>query len=562
MMQHLIPPRYFAFLLVLFTITAPASHAQPPTGYLNDQAYRRELEVIDQSELASLRSLARTQGGREVMLLTISRGNPESKPALLIVGNVHAPHLAGGEMAMRLARAIIARPDDEKVKSILDRFTLYIIPRPSPDATEGTFGKPGFERTGNDRATDDDRDGKVNEDGPDDLNGDGVITMMRIADQTGEWIEHPDDPRVMIKADPHNNETGKYRLLTEGIDNDGDEQFSEDGPGGVAFNRNFTHQYPYFKTGAGPHQVSEPETRAIADFAFDHTNIAAVITFTPEDNLFHPWKTNPQQDKARIKTVITGDDAPYHDFIAKAYREAHGGKDAPPSPAGEGSFSEWAYFHYGRWSFAARGWWVPGVEKEKKAEQAKEVEKKAEEKRGGDDLNTLRWLAANKVDGFVNWTKIDHPDFKDKLVEVGGLKPFILLNPPIAELEALTDKHLAWLTQLADLMPKIAATETKVEPLGANVYRVKATVMNTGFLPSMSEMGRISRQPLPLQIAIELPKDATVIQGTPRKELSVLKGNGGKDEHTWLIHAPTAGSARVKVWSPSVGSHDVEIHLK
>ena len=41
-------------------------------------------------------------------------------------------------------------------------------------------------------------------------------------------------------------------------------------------------------------------------------------------------------------------------YNAEQYRKLHGGKDAPGSPKGEGSFSEWAYFHYGRWSLAAR----------------------------------------------------------------------------------------------------------------------------------------------------------------------------------------------------------------
>lgn len=566
----------FAVQLLLIASFCHVSRADALPGYLNYEAFKKQLEALGQSDLVSVaplsKTLGKTLGDREVMLITISRGMPLDKPALLIVGNVHAPHLAGGEMAFKLAQAIAAKPDDEHIKAILDRFTLYIIARPSPDGTEAVFSRPSVEREGNDRATDDDRDGKISEDGPDDLNADGLVTMMRIADPTGEWIEHPDDPRVLIKADPLKNEQGKYRLLTEGIDNDHDEQFNEDGPGGVAFNRNFTHQYPYFKPGAGPHQISEPETRAVADFAFDHTNIAAVFTFTPEDNLFHPWKTNPQQDKARIKTVITGEDAPYQDFIAKAYRETHGGKDAPSSPSGEGSFSEWAYFHYGRWSFAARGWWIPqtpfsavpegagAVEKVDIPE--KEKKKTSDEKRGSDELSALRWLTKNTIDGFVPWTKVDHPDFKGKVVEVGGFKPFVLLNPPIAELDALTGKHLDWLSQLAELMPKVTISETKVEALGANVFRIKATVINGGFLPTMSEMGGITRQPLPLQLAIELPKDATVIQGTPRTQLSVLKGNGGTDEHTWLIQAPTGGSAKIKVWSPSVGKHDVVINLK
>ena len=568
--------RLFSWSILLsltYSSACLSLHAAPVEGYLPYETFRQALTDLDRSDLVSITSLAKTQAGREVLLITLSRGKPEARPALFIVGNVHGPHIAGSEMALRIAQFLVAKSDDEKIKPLLDRFTFYIIPRPAPDATEAFFSKPSFELEGNDRETDDDRDGKVNEDGPDDLNADGVITMMRIADATGQWIEHPDDPRVLIKADPLKNEIGKYRLLTEGIDNDHDESFNEDGPGGVAFNRNFTHQYPYFKPGAGPHQVSEPETRAIADFAFDRTNIAAVITFTPEDNLFNTWKPNPQADGARIKTNILNSDAAYHDFIAKSYRDTHSGKDAPSSPDGQGSFSEWAYFHYGRWSFAARGWWVPKVEgvkevekveevKKAEEEKAKEKKKTSDEKRGAEDINALRWLAANKVDGFVNWKAIEHPDFKGQTVEVGGFKPYVLLNPPIAELDALTDKHVKWIGDLAALMPKVSVSEVKVEPLSGHVYRVKATVINTGYLPTMPEIGRITRQPLPLQLAIELPKDATIIQGTPRTQIDLLKGNGGKDEHTWLIQAPTAATARVKVWSASVGEHSVEIELK
>src|SRR5262249_31776364 len=109
----------------------------------------------------------------------------------------------------------------------------------------------------------------------------------------------------------------------------------------------------------GPHQVSEPESRALADFAFDHTNIALVFTFTPEDNLVHPWAEDPKVSHARVREAVDAADVPYFALIAEKYRGLHSAKGAPPSPQGAGSFSQWAYFHYGRWSLAARGWWVP-----------------------------------------------------------------------------------------------------------------------------------------------------------------------------------------------------------
>src|SRR5262249_38224961 len=146
----------------------------------------------------------------------------------------------------------------------------------------------------------------------------------------------------------------------EGKDDDGDGHFNEDPGDGVNFNRNFAFKYPMFEAGAGPYPNSEHESQAIADFAFDHPNIGLVFTFTPEDNLMQPWKP-AQGDQGKIKTQLLGADAPYYNFLAEAYQKTHGGKDAPGSPAGAGSFSEWAYYQYGRWSLAARAWWPPKV---------------------------------------------------------------------------------------------------------------------------------------------------------------------------------------------------------
>ncbi|KKK64612.1 hypothetical protein LCGC14_2982430, partial [marine sediment metagenome] len=260
---------------------------------------------------------------------------------------------------------------DPSLRKLLGRLTVYVIPRPAPDACEAFFRQPFDERSGNERPRDDDHDGQLDEDGPDDLNGDGLITMMRVEDPTGSYMPHPDDARVMIEADPAKGQQGRYRLFVEGYDNDKDEQQGEDPAGGVALNRNFTFRYPYFGQGAGPHQISEPETRAVADFAFSHPNIAAVLSFTPEDNLMKPWKPKSDEPTSGIITAVLSDDAAYLDHLAEQYAEIHGGEDPPESPKGEGSLSEWAYFHYGRWSLGCRGWWIPKVETEAETDDEK-----------------------------------------------------------------------------------------------------------------------------------------------------------------------------------------------
>ena len=71
------------------------------------------------------------------------------------------------------------------------------------------------------RPVDDDGDGLFDEDGLDDLDADGHITQMRIADPNGDYKPHPDFPNMLVKVKP--GEKGQYRLLgAEGIDNDGD----------------------------------------------------------------------------------------------------------------------------------------------------------------------------------------------------------------------------------------------------------------------------------------------------------------------------------------------------
>ena len=289
------------------TLAAEAFALEPAIpGYQSYDGLRRELEQIAQHEVATLRSLGTTVGGREIWALTLSLGDDDKKPAILVVGTDHAPHLAGSELAVRIASKLAATAEsDDAVRRLLSDQTIYVIPRPSPDASEAFFHKPYVERTGNARATDDDRDGQTNEDPGEDLNGDGQITMMRVEDPTGRYMPHPDDPRVLIEADPRKGEQGKYQLFPEGIDNDKDGEQSEDGPGGVAFDKNFPFEYPYFAAGAGPHQVSEPEVRAVADFAFDHPNIYLVLSFSPHDNLAHPWKPG---DTGRVPTSVLRDD--------------------------------------------------------------------------------------------------------------------------------------------------------------------------------------------------------------------------------------------------------------
>jgi hypothetical protein len=549
-------------------------------GYPKYEEFAKRVRKIaaDHPHSAAVASLGTTLGKRDMLLVVLSIGEAEKKPAMLIVGGVHAPHLVGGELALRVAEQLAAKSaTDEATKKLLTDYTIYVIPRANPDGVEACFRKPWVERDGNDRATDDDRDGTVGEDPAEDLDGDGAIAQMRVADISGGWMSHPDDPRVLLRAEATKNEQGAFAVYSEGRDNDGDEAWNEDSASGVSLNRNFTFRYPFFKPSAGPHQVSEVESRALADFCYGRPNIAVVFTFTPEDNLMQPWKPNPQGE-GRIKTKLQGGDAPYQDLLAEKYRSRHGGKDAPASAQGEGSFSEFAYFHYGRWSLAARGWWIPKVDAkptppaasepaaagDKTKDAAKPKEPKKPDGRAADELNALRWFDEAGIDGFAPWRPIEQPDFAGKKVEVGGFRPYVQMNPPLKLIDGLAEKHVQYVTDVFELLPKVSVDRIEVTPLGSGLFRVTANVVNRGFLPSMSQMGEINRKAYPLQLAIEMPKGFTFVQGQTRTQLPRLNGKGGKASFTWVIRgaADAGGAVKCTVYAPEVGTHSATADLK
>ncbi len=570
----------------------------PLRGYSKFEEFEARLKRLEGNH-ATLQSLGQTAGKRNLWLLTVSSDPKAVKPAILVVGNVVAPHVLGRELATRMAEQMVQKADsDEAIKKLLENFTVYFIPSPTPDATEKNFRFPVRQANGNTTPTDDDRDFETGEDAPTDLNQDGWVTMLRVKEPFGTHRTHPKDPRVMIAVDAAKQEVGQYRLYPESRDADKDEKFGEDSSDGVDFNRNFTFNYEYFGKGAGPHQVSEDESRAVADFMFDHPNIAFVLCFTPEDNLFQTWKGSSQTDSARIKTKVLTADQKHLDLLAESFRKLHGGKSAPASPSGEGSFSEFSYFHFGRWTFASRAWWIPTVEKDAKAKpdkteageskpadtkpaDAKPAEPKSTEpkpadekpaaskdqldkddKRGAEDLNALAWFESQGLSGFVNWQSIQHPDFPGKEVEVGGFKPLMLLNPPEKQIESLVQPHVTFLTELVAKLPKLEVHEVKAVDLGGGLTDVRCKVVNVGALPSMPEMGSVTRQWYPAQVKLVGADKAKMIEGSQRVSVGKLAENGGSRELRWIFlnEGNTTEQLKIEITAPTL--HKVVVNVE
>ena len=310
------PAAALPVLLVLgLALTAGLAAAQETPRYHTHAELTVALQALAGANktIARLESIGKTRGGRDIWALEIANpaGVPPAKrPALLVAANFEGDHLVGSEIALSVAGYLLKNyPADPSVKQRLDNSTIYVIPRVNPDGAEGYFApvKTGLRTNATPR--DDDNDGRTDEDGPEDLNGDGFITVMRVKAAGGEYMIDPEEPRLMKKADPKKGESGSYKLFWEGADNDGDGFINEDPPGGTDINRNFAHDYPYYKAEAGPHMVSEVETRALMDWIVAHRNVAAVLTFGESDNLIVPPTSAGRLGPARELDLLRFADA-------------------------------------------------------------------------------------------------------------------------------------------------------------------------------------------------------------------------------------------------------------
>ena len=512
---------------------------------LQQQAQRLQ-SLANGNNAVSLSSLTKTEGGKDIWMLSIGTGDLDNKPAMAIVGGVEGSHLLGVEMAIRFAENLVNDRSDA-----LEQTTFYIFPNMSPDAYEQYFANLKWERSGNAKATDDDRDGRNGEDPFDDLNGDGMITMMRVADVTGDWVMHPADARVMIKADKSKGEKGAYHYFTEGKDNDMDGAFNEDGPGGIHFNKSLTYQFPYFTPGAGEHPVSEVENRALLDLLYTKFNIYGIFTFGPGNNLSSPWKYNRAGASKRVVTSVLREDAGLNKLASDAYNKTVGLKDAPASGAQGGDFFQWAYFHFGRLSFGTPGWWAPMVEEAEGQEPNKDKNR---------EVNFLRWAEQEGLSNyFVEWTEIEHPDFPGKKVEVGGIAPFKMMNPPVSMIDEVAEKHNEFILQLASLQSDVELVNLQTEEVSKGLTRITVDLYNPGTLPTHSQMGERSKWLRRVKVELKLGNGQEIVSGRKIELISSIQGDESRTL-TWLVRGK--GSLEISAGAAHAGNDQLTVNLK
>jgi hypothetical protein len=190
-----------------------------------------------------------------------------------------------------------------------------------------------------------------------------------------------------------------------------------------------------------------------------------------------------------------------------------------------GSLDDWAYDHLGVFAWTVEIWSPQrqaGIGDYKFIEWYREhpVE---------DDLKLLEWndrVLAGK--GFVPWYPFDHPQLGH--VELGGWEVlYTWSNPPPALLEKEVALFPRWLVWHLLISPKLEVLETQATPLGANTWRVRLVVHNTGWLPSyVTKRAATNKLTRGVIAEIEVPEGAVLETGKLREESGQLEGRAYK----------------------------------
>jgi hypothetical protein len=231
----------------------------------------------------------------------------------------------------------------------------------------------------------------------------------------------------------------------------------------------------------------------------------------------------------------------------------------------------WAYFHFGRWAFGSRGWWVPDVPRDT-TQRGGAASPRGCGTSGGssgagsdalaDDRNALRWFESEGIDAFAPWTSVTLGGAERRTAEVGGFRPGVLLNPPPGEqLDSTLAMQSRFIATLAGLLPRLAIHEARSERLGEGVYRITLELANRGTLPTTTALASRLRQPRRVRLDLDIG-DATLLSGEKVQLLGAIDGGGRTTTVQWTVAARAGTSVRVTAGAPVAGTVSQSITLR
>jgi len=618
MKKYLFQVVFATALLYLFN---PEATMAQSAGYKTPDQVTKWIKQVDKKypDVVASKLLATTPGNRPVYVIEIGKeagSEVKSNPSIFVGANLEGVRPIGTEGALFLAETILSDP------AHYDSLNWYIVPLGNPDAASSYFDAPQQENSRNGLPVNDDRDDQTDEDGANDLNGDGWITQMRVKAPDGTWIVSEKDPRLLQKADPKKGEQGIYKLYSEGIDDDGDGAYNEDGAGGTNVEINFPHKFKHFTSTGGLYAGSAPESYAIMKYVFEHPEIAMIVSFGSTNFCYTPPKggkkggadlnkirltarqaTQFNLDPSRTYTItelvalaqaenpqmtitesmVAGwlglggavnpqpGDLVFYEKYAKEYKDYLKKKGVKterldPAQAKEGSFELWGYFQVGVPVFSMDLWGIPKPAAEKS--NAKNGEKKTGVTKPGTKTATdpepekQKALIAYSDSLLGSKGFVEWKPFDHPTlgeVEIGGFKPYLSTTPPYEWVDSLLNLQVPWIIKLSGELPDLHIYEVKVSSKSSGVYQVEAWIENRAFIPFPTDMGSRNRQPAPAVLTLD-GDQLKFLSGYQRTPIAGVKGKS-RVKTTWIIQKQKPGKITLKLESKTAGYDQKTINI-
>ncbi|MEW5982886.1 MAG: M14 family metallopeptidase [Acidobacteriota bacterium] len=440
-----------------------------------EKAYPKFLKYI---------SLGKSQNGLDIAAMIVNNpdtGSDTSKPAMYIEANIHGNEIQGGEVCIYTIWYLMEHYGKiDQITKLVNERAFYIVPTVNPDGRDYFMhGTGAGARTGH-VPVDDDRDGLVDEDGPDDLNGNGVIEQIRkYVPGQGTHRKNATDPRIMEPVPV--GQTGDYLLLgQEGLDNDKDGRVNEDGPGGYDPNRNFASDWQpaYIQGGAMDYPFQLPEARAVSAFLIAHPNIAGLQTYHNSGGMILRGPGAEQTGEYPRTDVRAYDEVgqmgermlPYYRYIViwSGLYTVHGG------------VTDWGNDGLGIVSISNELW---SGGQYFNSPELKEQQKDPESPIAPRVANYFFNDFLEFGDELTPWSEFDHPEFGK--VELGGWKKMFGRVPPRFMNEELCHRNMAFTLYQADQMPQMRMGDTKVERIAPGISKVWVDLTNDKAVPTI-----------------------------------------------------------------------------
>lgn len=447
--------------------------------------------------ITKLEVVGKSEEGRNIYAMTVSNpetGNELDKPGIYVDGNIHGNEIQSTEVTLYLLNYLLTNYGrNSEITDLVDKKSFYVIPMVNVDGRYHFFKDANTPSTnrGLRRPKDDDNDGLLDEDFPDDLDGDGNICLMRKKDPYGNFKTDPEDPRLMVRIKP--GEKGEWTLLgSEGIDNDGDGKVNEDSEGYVDPNRNWGFDWApnYVQTGSGDYPFSGVGLKSISEFIMKKPNICMTWLFHNYGGMFLRGPSTKSQGE------YPKGDIQVYDYLGKQaerivphYRYLIGWKDLYTT---YGDFGEWMAMLWGTYNFVGELYTHDPETFQTIKEKKKKAKLKGDEEdesifRGNIDKDRERLKFDDNLNQgkfFKEWKPFKHPVYGD--IEIGGwVKMSTRVTPPFL-LKDLVHRNASAVLFSAKHTPEILLKIANPVKIGKNLYRVRTTFVNSKAMPTMS----------------------------------------------------------------------------